>query len=174
MTDKIFSEELGFSETFDLLSPQDVRFYRDEEGTLRLEIMDIGEYLVSKVVRAFPESDPAHYISFFDEKDDEIGIIANPEELEPISKKTLQEELEKVYFTLKITKVRSIKQENKKIIITAETDNGIKSFAIRGRENLYRSGRRRIIITDIEKTKYEVLDYVDLDDRSRVLLGQYL
>src|SRR5687767_10169762 len=80
-------------------------------GITRLTLEADRSWLRIAIARAFPISDPGHYVGFQDGAGKDIGILADPSELDAESRRILEDELELRYFVPVIQKVLSVKEE---------------------------------------------------------------
>ena len=119
------------------------------------------------VARAFPLSDPEHYIGFLDGAGKDVGILHDPGLLDPESRKVVEEELEKRYFVPIVERVTGVKEEFGTIYWTVETDRGTKEIVVRNlRDNIQELSQSRIIITDADGNRFEFPDTNKLDNKS--------
>src|SRR6185369_13785344 len=102
--------ETNAIEKFKLLEPQTISLNR-VAGIAELSIEGGLTYAEISVARAFPISDPDRYIGFLDSDGKDIGIVKDPDLLDPDSQRIVAEELELRYFVPVIEKVVSVKEE---------------------------------------------------------------
>jgi len=109
-----------------------------------------------RIARAFPFTDPSHYVGFRDTHDKDIGLVVDETKLDDASRKLIAEELERRYFTPKVTKVISVKEEHGAVMWQLETDRGPRRFVVRNiRDNSVPMGPDRLILTDPEGNRME-------------------
>lgn len=161
---------LDIAKEVTILDPKAVRLYRNRFQELCLRIHGGEEHSKVNAVRAFPLSDPDHFISFHCEKGDPIGMIGSAEDLDAHSKGVLDEGLARAYFMPKIVEIRDIKEEFGSQRWEVQTDRGPRAVEIRHREDLRSLPGRRVIIRDVDGSRFEIPDYGVLDSRSRTLL----
>src|SRR5262245_24306279 len=95
------------------LSPQQVRFSRSETGALAMSY-DGKVHASVRIYMAYPLAEEGKLVSVrdaLDENQREIGIIPDATQLEPESRRLIQEELAWRYFTPRISKIISLKEE---------------------------------------------------------------
>ena len=92
-------ESFALTDELNLLIPTDIRLYRDEFSDLVLEVAGREPEHGIRVVRCFPISAGDHFIGLHSDKDVELGIVEDPKELDPTSRKSLTEELRKFAAT---------------------------------------------------------------------------
>ena len=106
----------------------------------------------------------------------ELGIIAQVDDLDPASKEAVLRELRLFYFVPRIQRIVKIREEFGFLYWTVETDRGGKDFIMRdsiiGQVRQVSPGRWLVI--DINQTRYEIHDFEKLDKTSQELLGKYL
>jgi hypothetical protein len=104
----------------------------------------------------------------------EIGIVQDIQKMEPQSRKIVEEELEMMYFTPKITNINSIKSERGSYKWMVETDRGEREFDVRHREDIRILASNRVILKDVDGNRFEIPNYSRLDSRSRSILERYM
>src|SRR6185369_15591445 len=103
------------------------------------------------VARAFPISDPDRFIGFLDSDGKDIGIVKDPDLLDPDSQRIVAEELELRYFVPVIEKVVSVKEEFGSVYWTVETNRGPKEFVVRNlKDSVLELPGNRAILTDVD------------------------
>lgn len=152
----------------------EVRVERDENNDLWL-ICDGQRVKIGRLVRLLPLTDKSHYISVLDTDGNEIGLIRDLHNIEPMSRSILWEELERIYMMPKIKRVRRIKHERMsgKVIWEVETDIGRMELRIPSTDNIHKARYPRIFIVDEDGRRYEIPNCDALDSRSRRLLARY-
>jgi len=166
---QIISDDSTFSLNF--LDPQKVRFFRVGDA---LRVTMEGDRSCLRVVpmRTFPISTRDQYISLRDMKGNELGIIKDPKKLDKDSRKLLEEEIRKRYFTPVIRKIRSIHDKLGIVEWEVETDRGVKKFLTRSIHNSLEETDTGFIITDIENNRYEIRYDSGLDPGTMSILAK--
>jgi len=164
----LLMEKRDFS--VNILDPKKIRISRDESGRLKIIFEEGDEVIVKRIIKAFPLTMPWRYIILIDENDQEIGVIKAIKDLDESSRRILVEQLEKIYFIPKITKIHQIKEEFGVLLWETDTDKGPRRFEVTSRRDIKKMGKRRIIIKDADGNLYDIPDYARLDQRSKVLL----
>src|SRR5207247_2017519 len=103
-----------------LLPEERVRLLR-VAGVLRLELDGERCWLSVAPARAFPASDPDHYVAFLDGAGKDIGVIRDPALMDAESRKLLEEELAQRYFVPVVLRVIRAKEEFGSVYWTVET-----------------------------------------------------
>ncbi|MCD6469386.1 DUF1854 domain-containing protein [Candidatus Bathyarchaeota archaeon] len=153
-----------------ILDPKKIRISRDESGRLKIIFEEGAEVIVKRIIKAFPLTMPWRYVILIDKNDQEIGVIKAIKDLDESSRRILVEQLEKIYFIPKITKIHQIKEEFGVLLWETDTDKGPRRFEVTSRRDIKKMGKRRIIIKDADGNLYDIPDYARLDQRSKVLL----
>lgn len=137
---------------------------------LRLTLPDGEEKTYPRVAvhRCFPHSDPDRYISIREPEGDgrEIGLIEDLCALSEETQKMLREQMDLRYFSPKITRVHSIKEEYGYSYWDVETDRGACRFTVRmGGGSVYPIGPNRYLVTDLDGNRFEIPDLYKLTPR---------
>jgi len=165
-----------------LLDPKHIRLFRTggPASALRLTLSDpqIGaprSYLRVQVARAFPLSDPDHYIGLRDKDDKDIGLLETLDGLDADSRARVDEELYRRYFLPKIVRVNDVKEEFGMTTWDVETDKGHRNFVIRNlRDAVQELSATRVLVTDSDGNRYEFPDVRKLDDKSFAVMQRVL
>ena len=151
------------------LDPTKISIYRDENGDLWLKTGVGVEYRIERIVRNFPIALPWRYITLFDENQKEIGTLKDVNQLDNESARILKQELKRVYFIPKITKIYEVKEEYGVLIWNTDTDKGSRTFEVTSRHNIRKIGNNRVIVKDADGNLYDI-NLKRLDDRSEALI----
>lgn len=154
----------------DFLDPTKIRIMRDSHKRVLLKIGD-EEKVVYRVMRNFPLTGPEKYLSLADEEGKELGMIRQLKDLDPSSKKILEEELERAYFVPVIKRILAVRELYGGVTdIAVETDKGYREFELRSKDTIRFVGLSRIMITDVDGNRYEIPNMGALDARSKSLI----
>lgn len=146
-----------------ILSPGDVRLFR-EGGVTRLTIENDRSYRFVEVYRAFPVSDPKRWIAFLDGAGKDIGLIEDPEQLDETSRRIVAEEIELRYFVPVVCSVLSVREEFGTVYWQVQTDRGETQVIARNlRDNLLELPQGRVLVTDINGSRFQFPDLSRLD-----------
>ena len=127
------------------------------------------------VLRAFPLSDPDRYLSLRNEKNEELGLIADPSGLDPDSRAIVAAELQRRYVTPVIRRILSLRERFEIIECRVETDRGICQFSARNlRESVLRPSPGRYILTDVDGNRFDLPNLHALPAASQALLLAHL
>jgi hypothetical protein len=157
-----------------IFDPKKIRVFR-HAGVPRLTLQNDRSWVKVGVARAFPLSDPDHYIGFLDANLRDAGLLHDPSLLDPESRKVVDEELEKRYFIPVVERVISVKEEFGTIYWIVETDRGEREIVARNlRDNLMELSSSRVILTDVDGNRFEFPDVNKLDGKSQAVIMRNL
>ncbi|MDE2126637.1 MAG: DUF1854 domain-containing protein [Armatimonadetes bacterium] len=157
-----------------ILQPQEVQLLR-LAGETRLVLAGDRCYLRVTVARAFPLSDPDHYIGFLDGAGKDIGVLPEADHLDAESRKIVAEELERRYFVPVVLKVISVTEEHGALYWKVMTDRGEREVAVREvKDNLQEVSGGRLLMTDVDGNRFEFPNIHKLDNRSLGILMRYM
>jgi len=157
-----------------VLKASDLRFGRAADGRVVLKIGDVLRP-VGSIMAAFPLSDPHCMVALRDDNGEEIGLLDDARQLDPVSLKIVGEELERSYFMPKITDIFDVQEDLGVVNWEVDTDKGHRVFQVRNvRQNVRKLGRRRLVIKDVDGNRYEVTDTTTLPVPAERLLHPYL
>ena len=126
--------------------------------------------------RLFPITNTEMFITLLDKDEREVGFVRDLTELDPDSRRVLEECFAEFYMIPKITQINQCEEKFGSLKWFVETSHGTVSFRIRNRHSdikqLY--GTNRVIIRDSNDNRYEIPDITQLDARSQRLLISYL
>ena len=147
---------------------------KDERG--QLTVLDAAGQRHENVepIRAFPISDPEHWISLCDPNGREIVQVRDLAELSVEQRTLLLSELTRREFVPVIRRIESISSLAEPCEWFVETDRGPTSFVLNSDEHVRKLGQDRALILDSHGLRYLVPDAKQLDAHSRRLLSRYL
>lgn len=150
------------------------RLERNHPGRLTL-VNDGGETFENvEVVRAFPLTDPRHWISVCDAAGRELLFIEKLDDVDAATRALIEEELAHREFVPVITRITNTPSSNEPATWHVETDRGATAFEVESDEAIHRQGNFRVSITDSHGIRYEIPDIRKLDARSRKALERFL
>jgi hypothetical protein len=166
---------MGF-EPSRFLEPPDVRFfYPPNSSHPRAEIVGDRCLLSVRVKRVFPLSKPESFYSVQDAADKEVGILVTLQGLDAESKKVVDTELDRRYYTPHITQIRVLKQDGGMWLFDVQTQRGKDNFYVRNwRDNSFEIQPGRWQILSVDGRRFEIQNIDALDARSQRLLEQLL
>ena len=158
---------------FELMDVRDLKLFQDQDGALRMTYRG-EERGFSRVARNFPKTNPGHYISLLDEEGHEIGIVEDPETLDPASREVMEAALRDAYFVPTIQAIRSVRIDGEASSWEVDTDDGPRSFRVKAREDISTYDIPAIVISDTQNKRYRVEDYDELDPDSKAQINDLL
>jgi len=161
-----------------LLNTNEITFEQAENSFLRLKMKNGEIFEKVECTPLFPLSKPDNYISVSYPKEkgvEEIGIIKSLKDL-PADQRTLVEnEIQFRYFSPYITNIRKITSKYGVDQWEVMTDRGEKTFFVQDtKENVMIQENGLIIITDIDKCRFQIRDYRLLPTKARFYLENTL
>ena len=126
------------------------------------------------VRRCFPWSEPARFVSLRDDADREFALVRDPAELDPASRRVLEDTMLGAGFVFAITRVRHIEEEVEIRNWQVDTRQGPRSFQTRldAWPRLLPDGG--LLIRDVAGDLYHLADLAALDKQSRALLWAFV
>ena len=144
----------------------------DEQKSTEPEWQDLGRVYFH---RAFPFDMPDKFISVQDRDGKEFGIIKDVAFLEDESKKNVLKALDRKYFTPNITKIISVKERFGYSYWVVETDKGRMNFTLQDTfRSIAKISESRLVISDIDGNRYNILNSDNLDPSSYRKIELYL
>jgi hypothetical protein len=147
---------------------------RDPWGRLVLIDADGRRHVGVDPVRAFPISDPEHYISICDADGREIAFIEVLAEVAPDVRQILQDELAQREFVPVIDRIVRVSSDISPADWQVETDRGPTQFTLNSDDDVRRLGPHRALMIDTRGIRYLIPDTRALDAGSRHILDRYL
>ncbi len=157
--------------------PKTIQIFRSTPGDARVRLTwnDTQSWSDVRVSRAFPFSDPDRYIGFRDGDDKDIGMVADPTQLDDVSQQIIAQEMERRYFTPTVQRVVSVLEEHGTVTWEVETDRGARRFVVRGlRDNSFSLGPNRLMMTDTEGNRYEFPDVEAFGPKAYAVLAKVM
>jgi hypothetical protein len=147
---------------------------RNELRQLVVRLKGRSESIVdARVSRCFPWSLPDSYISLRTKEGKEITLLHTLGELDPASRKTVEQELGEKIFNPRILKVNEYRNEFGVVSISAHTDRGDVTFQIRSRDDIRFLSATRSLFRDADGNTFELPDLNALDPVSKKHLQEY-
>lgn len=159
-----------------LLNKDNARFNRTEGGFISLKTGD-KEYARVGVYLTFPLTNPEEYISIreADEKAKEIGLIEKLSQFPKDQQEMLQEQIKLRYFMPVITKVLDVKDEYGYAYWSVMTTFGACRFTTQmSGDAVIHLSDSRLLVTDIDRNRYEIPDFYQLGVMERKKLDLFI
>ncbi len=140
---------------------------------LRVIIADDRCLMAATIRRAFPLSKPTEFLSVQDGSGKEVGVLRSLDELDNESRKLVEQELDRRYFTPKILQLRTLKQEGGMWTFDVVTSRGPSQFYVRNwRDSSSEIAPGRFVIQSVDGQRFEVPNFDALDTKSQTLIEQ--
>jgi len=159
------------------LDPKSLRLFRlnPEDGILRMTREGDCSWREVRIARAFPFSKTDLYIGLRDGDDNDIGMLKDLRGMDAESRRLIEQELDRRYFTPKVLRVNTVKEEYGTVTWEVETDRGMRRFVVRNlRDNAYPLGPQRVLMTDGDGNRYEFPDITALGARAYNVLAKVM
>ncbi len=148
----------------------EIRVFRAPTNTVRMTVGDERSYIRVRPVQASPLAHTDRYVSLLDIKNEEVAFIRDMSDLDEDSRKVIEEELDHRYLRATIQRIESIQMEYGVTYWNVMTERGRREFVIRGHENTHWASDTRLLLTDVDGNRFEVVDYTLLDPHSVTLI----
>jgi len=158
------------------LEPEQIRASRPlGSAHIRVEILEERTILNAQIKRVFPLSEPLQYLSIQDGAGKEVGVLRRVEGLDQTTRDLFSEQLDRRYFTPRIQRIQTLRQEAGMWRFEVETQRGPAEFFVRNwRDSAHEFGLNRWLIHSVDGGRFEIEDLNALDETSRRLLDQIL
>lgn len=145
----------------------------DGADNLRIEIEGDRCILDAIIRRAFPLTKPTEFLSIQDAGGGEVGVLRSLDGLDNESRKLIEQELDRRYFTPEILQLRALKQEGGMWTFDVVTSRGATEFYVRNwRDSSHEVSPGRFVIQSVDGQRFEVPNFDALDTRSQTLIEQ--
>jgi len=153
-----------------LTQPESVRIWEDPFYRLQVSL-DGEEFHNVRPRRAFPLSGKAPYVSFVNEDDKEVLLLARPQDLDKESRRALAAALERVYYVARILRVDAITESMGVSHWEVKTDRGYAKFEVVDRtRHIRKLSGDRVMIVDADGNRFEIENIAELDERSQAFV----
>jgi hypothetical protein len=125
-------------------------------------------------IRAYPISDPDHWIVLCDSEGRELCCVEDPAKLPAAVRSVLDGELARREFIPRIARVLAVSSYLEPAEWEVETDRGRTRFVLKSEDDVRRLGPHRALIQDAQGQRYIVMDTRALDPYSRRAVDRYL
>ena len=161
-----------------ILNPGELNFEKAENGFLRLKLSNGTIYERVECHPLFPLSEPGAYIAISKRNDsdvEEIGIIKSLDKLSAKQRSLVEREIQFRHFSPEIIGITKITSKYGVDHWEVMTDKGDKTFIVQDvKENVMIRESELIVITDIDKCRYQIRDYRKLPSKARMELERTL
>lgn len=171
-TEKSFTEQ---NAELKYLTPENVQFDLTPNGfvTAKFEGGDFYERVYLN--RIFPHDLKEEFISVTDADSNEYGIIKSLDLFDRNTADVIRHELERKYFSAKITKIISVEERFGNSNWMVETPQGMRIMTLKDTfKSIVRVGDDRAIVIDEDANRYEIESLSALDRHSFRKIELYL
>ncbi len=142
---------------------------------IRLEVEDAFCIPSARVRRAFPLSKPDGFLSLQGADGKEIAMVRSLDEVDSASRALLEEELDRRYFTPRISQIVGLRQDAGMWRFDVQTQRGPVEFFVRNwRDSAVEIATNRWQIMSVDGGRFEIANLAALDAGSLRLLDQLL
>ena len=125
-------------------------------------------------IRAFPTTDPQHWISIVSADGHELVCIADLADVPKAAREMIEADFYDREFAPVIRRIVNVSAMSEPSEWTIETDRGQTQFVLETDSDVRRIDRNRAMIFDAHGTRFAIDDLNRLDNRSRRYLERYL
>jgi hypothetical protein len=126
------------------------------------------------VMRCFPWTEPARYVSLRDDNDTEVALVPDPAELDALSREALEGALAEAGFLLEVTGILAVGEEVEVRHWSVDTRQGARRFQT-GLEDWPRPlPGGGFLLRDVGGDLYRIPEPEDLDSSSQALLWAFI
>jgi hypothetical protein len=126
-----------------------------------------AEAIAVRVVRCFPWSEPKRFISLRDFDDEEVALVGELDELDPASRKTLEEGMVEAGFVLQVQQILDIEEEIEIRMWVVRTAQGPRTFQTPRDEWPREVPGGGLLIRDVAGDLYHIAEPAKLDADSQ-------
>ncbi|MBQ7821727.1 MAG: DUF1854 domain-containing protein [Clostridia bacterium] len=140
-----------------------------------LDVPRLAHYDRVRLRRAFPFSLGDKYISVLDNDMNEIGLIEDMSVFSDADRSLINEELERVYYSMRILSIKSVKERLGYAFFAVTSDAGDIEIPLRDvYRSLIRIGEDSLAIVDTDGNRYYIDSIKALDKNSQKKLELYI
>ncbi|HEV7301038.1 MAG TPA: DUF1854 domain-containing protein [Tepidisphaeraceae bacterium] len=154
------------SETANTL-PAEFELDRDAQGRMILKRPGQDDAVDVRIRRAFPWSNPQHYISIRSSEGKELLMIEDLSAVEPVKRQFIGGALAEVSFIPRIERIESVDLKFGHQQWSVITDRGPASFRVQEREDIRFLNDGRFRIKDADGNVFELPQFDTLDPHSQ-------
>ena len=151
------------------------KIVRTDTYLVKLECSDGSVIEELEPRRLFPMTDTDHYISLLDSKENEIALIKDLSEIDPASKKALEDCFFDYYMIPEISAIISVEDKFGVLKWDVATDRGNIKFTIRNRHSdIKLINGMHLVIRDSDDNRYQLRNISQLDKASLRKIFSYI
>jgi len=145
-----------------------VKVWEDAFHVLHVSL-DGEDFSKVRAVHAFPVTGKADYVSFLDEANKEVLLLAHPHRLDKESRRALEAALTRMYYVARITRIDAITEIMGVTSWQVQTDRGYATFEVVDREHIRKLSGGRYLIADADGNRFEIEEISRLDAHSQAV-----
>lgn len=126
------------------------------------------------VRRCFPWTEPGRFVSLRDDEEEEVALVHDPAELDPASRRALEDALAQAGFVFTVMRVLEIDEEVEIRRWRVETRTGTRTFQTRLDDWPRTLPQGGLLIRDVAGDLYLLARPATLDARSRELIWAFV
>jgi len=158
-----------FSPLGEFLDPGDLRVERTPDGRITVQSRD-ERWPDAQLRLPFPLTQTDRMVAFLGPDEEYLGTVRDFHELDPLSRRVVEEELGQTYFQPAIVRIQSLKKRlglNEMLVIT---EAGPRLIRFRSaRDDIREIGPGHYLLTDAAGNRFEIPCVEALDEPSRRL-----
>lgn len=131
-------------------------------------------YEAVRLVRAYPLTDPNHWISILDDKDHELFMIADLESLPNAMQQVIADYFIHHELNATIEKILSVESVTDPVTWQVQTNHGLETLLIDDEDHIRCLPNHKVVVYDKKKNRYIIHDETKLNASSRLLLSRYI
>lgn len=157
------------------LTPENVQFDLTQGGFVVAKLQGEDSFKRVHLNRIFPHDLEEEFISVTDADSNEYGIIRSLDLFDERTAGVIRHELERKYFSAKITKIVSLEERFGNSVWVVETPQGTRMMTLKDTfKSIIRIGDDRAIVIDEDANRYEIESLSALDRHSFRRIELYL
>lgn len=157
------------------LHPEQCTFRRTPGGFVSMELESGEKYARVNLFRAFPFTSAEEYISVRNPEGKELGMLRSIQAFPAEVVGLLEEEINRRYFAPVIREILTIKEEFGYSYWEVATHAGLCRFTVKGgTQGVIPIDESRVLVVDVDGTRYEIPDVNKLDEKSQKKLEVFL
>lgn len=149
-----------------------VQLRRGADGRLRVRVAGVTHTV--RVRRCFPWSEPGRFISLRDGGGSEVALVEDPAELDPRSRRALEDALAEAGFVFDIVAVLDVDEEIELRRWSVRCAQGERTFQTRLDEWPRHLPDGRMLLRDLAGDLYRLPEPARMDGRTRKLLWAFV
>ncbi|HLT38621.1 MAG TPA: DUF1854 domain-containing protein [Enhygromyxa sp.] len=141
-----------------------VKLWRDSFNTLHLELPDGTTVSRVEVISPFPLAAPRRCILFRDGHGEELGMIADLDELDAASRTLVDQQLALGHLTTLVLGITRIASDRDVATWALDTERGPRTVQVKQHCDIRSLPDGRVLFTDVDGMRYEIRDSKTLDE----------